>query len=135
MLVRTCVVGFVFALVVGCTALTPPDDLASGDSTEEELHGGCRLICPKCHPGEVCPLIACREDCHAHTGACDAQCTTSAECVHYADGIGDCCGACLPATAPKPATIACLIPCQTPITCPCVLGKCTATPVGSLSSQ
>jgi len=71
----------------------------------------------------------------AHTGACDAQCTTSAQCVHYADGIGDCCGACLPATAPKPATIACLIPCQTPITCPCVLGKCTATPVGSLSSQ
>jgi hypothetical protein len=31
--------------------------------------------------------------------------------------------------------ISCLLPCQTPITCPCVAGKCTPTPVGSLSSQ
>jgi hypothetical protein len=32
-------------------------------SIEESLAGGCRVVCPKCHPGEVCPMIACVEDC------------------------------------------------------------------------
>jgi len=67
----------------------------------------------------------------AHTGACTAECQSNADCVHYADGVGDCCGACLPVTAAKPPTISCLLPCQTPITCPCVAGKCTATASGA----
>jgi hypothetical protein len=65
----------------------------------------------------------------------DVQCTTNNDCVHYADGIGDCCGACLPRTAPQPPMISCLVPCMQPITCPCVAGKCTPTPVGGTTSQ
>ena len=41
----------------------------------------------------------------AYTGACVTECQVDADCVHYADGVGDCCGACLPRTAPKPAMI------------------------------
>jgi hypothetical protein len=36
----------------------------------------------------------------------------------------------LPRTAPKPGMISCLVPCSTPITCPCVAGKCTAVSTG-----
>jgi len=70
----------------------------------------------------------------ASQGACPAaECSSNSDCVHYADGIGDCCGACLPKTAPKPDQISCLLPCQQPITCPCVAGKCTVTPVGGMT--
>jgi hypothetical protein len=68
----------------------------------------------------------------AYQGACmsGTECQVDNDCVHYADGVGDCCGACLPRTAPKPGMISCLVPCSTPITCPCVAGKCTAVSTG-----
>jgi len=71
----------------------------------------------------------------AHAGTCATECMTNSDCIHYAEGIGDCCGACQPTTAPRPPTFACLVACMTPITCPCIAGKCTATPVGTLFSQ
>ena len=41
-----------------------------------------------------------------HTGECVVECQGNADCVHYADGVGTCCGACQPATAPRPAMVA-----------------------------
>jgi hypothetical protein len=66
----------------------------------------------------------------AHTGACAAECQSNADCVHYPEYVGTCCGACLPKTAPMPEMISCAKRCDTPITCPCVVGKCVETPVG-----
>jgi hypothetical protein len=65
----------------------------------------------------------------AYQGACLMECASNADCIHYADGIGDCCGACQPTTAPIPPVQACLLRCLTPVTCPCVVGKCVATPI------
>ena len=45
----------------------------SGEATstdQSDLAGGCRLVCPKCHPGEVCPMIACTEDCSGKPSTC-----------------------------------------------------------------
>jgi hypothetical protein len=33
------------------------------DETEAAQKGGCHTICPKCHPHELCPAIACYQDC------------------------------------------------------------------------
>ena len=70
-----------------------------------------------------------------HQGACIIECQSNADCVHYADGIGTCCGACQPRTAPRPDQIECLLPCQTPITCPCLAGHCTPTLSGGAFSR
>lgn len=45
--------------VVGCSAEVggPSNDPISTE--QSELAGGCHSDCPKCHPGEVCPMIAC----------------------------------------------------------------------------
>ena len=51
-------------LLAGCgvgVETSPAGD--SETSTHQALAGGCRLVCPRCHPGEVCPMIACVEDC------------------------------------------------------------------------
>ena len=69
----------------------------------------------------------------AHTGECVAECQTNTDCVHYADGVGTCCGACQPAMAPRPAMVQCLLPCMQPITCPCVMGTCVPKATGSSS--
>jgi hypothetical protein len=71
----------------------------------------------------------------AYQGACATECKSNSDCVHYADGVGDCCGACLPTTAPMPLTMQCLLRCTAPITCPCVMGKCTAVPVGGTAAS
>ena len=31
--------------------------------SEAQMKGGCRVICPKCKPGQPCPMIACYIDC------------------------------------------------------------------------
>ena len=48
--------------VVGCSS-----DVSS---SQDDLKGGCRMVCPKCHPNEVCPMIACQLDCNAKGHAC-----------------------------------------------------------------
>jgi hypothetical protein len=58
-------VAFVTTLFTGCAvAADHAQDESSAESTAQ-LAGGCRVVCPKCHPGEVCPMWACMEDCHA----------------------------------------------------------------------
>jgi hypothetical protein len=68
----------------------------------------------------------------AHDGAC--ECSSNGDCVHYADGVGDCCGACLPSTAPKPPMVSCLLACQMPIDCICSTGACTAVAKGGTAA-
>ena len=67
----------------------------------------------------------------AYQGVCTGECVSNADCIQYADGIGDCCGACLPKTAPQPPTVQCFAPCSLPTTCPCIVGRCIAMPIGT----
>jgi hypothetical protein len=74
-------------------------------------------------------VAACNAVLIAHTGECVAECGSNADCIHYPDGVGDCCGACQPKSEPRPLEVLCLVECMQPITCPCVAGKCTPTRV------
>ena len=65
-LVVAVLAGLAFALVA-CGSESGSD---STDSTSNSLKGGCRMICPKCHPGEVCPMYACVEDCNGKPAKC-----------------------------------------------------------------
>jgi hypothetical protein len=56
----------VAALVSACTASTDPEP---SDTTSSAL-GHCRVVCPKCHPGEVCPMYACIQDCSGPPAKC-----------------------------------------------------------------
>jgi len=71
--VRAIVAGLVVAAGLSVTGLgcSSGDEQPQGATASEEgLTGGCRLVCPKCHPGEVCPMIACYEDCNAPPPRC-----------------------------------------------------------------
>lgn len=50
-------------VVVGCSS-----DASS--SQTDDLKGGCRMVCPKCHPNEMCPMIACMLDCNGKAHDC-----------------------------------------------------------------
>ncbi|MFO0670683.1 MAG: hypothetical protein U0235_13810 [Polyangiaceae bacterium] len=54
---------------VACSSSQTTDE-GSTESAAQALTGGCRIVCPKCHPGEVCPMIACVEDCHGKPTKC-----------------------------------------------------------------
>jgi hypothetical protein len=68
MLVRFAFVAACFSLVLACSSQADPEPTNTTD--EQALTGGCRLVCPKCHPGEVCPMIACVEDCNGKPLKC-----------------------------------------------------------------
>jgi hypothetical protein len=68
MLVRVAFVAACFSLVLACSSQADPEP--TGQTDEQALTGGCRLVCPKCHQGEVCPMIACTEDCNAKPVKC-----------------------------------------------------------------
>jgi hypothetical protein len=48
--------------VLACSAGNEPVAEPTTESAAALDHG-CRFVCPKCHPNEVCPLGACVEDC------------------------------------------------------------------------
>jgi hypothetical protein len=48
-------------------ALAGCGSVADTDVFEEAAQGGCKQVCPKCKPGQVCPMIACTLDCGPHT--------------------------------------------------------------------
>jgi hypothetical protein len=54
--------GLAIAALPACGGDAAPEGAPEG-AIEQSLSGGCRVVCPKCHQGEVCPLIACVEDC------------------------------------------------------------------------
>ena len=76
--------------VVACSAPTPDEPVGS---TSEALGGHCRIVCPKCHPNEICPLYACIQDC---TGGKPATCVETQLCpIGYAWDSNAC--SCVPA--------------------------------------
>ncbi|MBI5512722.1 MAG: hypothetical protein HY909_03085 [Deltaproteobacteria bacterium] len=99
----------VAAALAGCAA-----DVAADPGTEvQELVGGCRTDCPRCRPGAICPLIACRLVCngrreclqtalciqgyHWDTNRCacvrdsgPSLCSTDADCRVYSDYCTGC---------------------------------------------
>ncbi len=59
------VVALVTAIFTGCAVAADHQGDGTTSESTAKLAGGCRVICPKCHPGEVCPMYACVEDCNA----------------------------------------------------------------------
>src|SRR5262245_47028662 len=74
-----------------CSAATegPTDPEIPGTRiSEEALKGGCRVICPKCHPGQPCPKYACHIECPPKTTTCgDSVCTGGKVCCNESCGI------------------------------------------------
>jgi hypothetical protein len=68
MLVRFALVAACVSLVLACSSQSDPEPTSQTD--EQALTGGCRLTCPKCHPGQECPMIACTEDCNGKPLKC-----------------------------------------------------------------
>jgi hypothetical protein len=94
---------------VACSAATDGPGTSEPASTgAQDLGGGCREVCPKCPPNQICPLIACYLDCHPKqkcvqnafciqgyqwsSARCSCvpipghpSCTTDADCYAYSD--------------------------------------------------
>jgi hypothetical protein len=59
---------------------------------EASLKGGCRAICPKCRPGQICPLMACTISCPPGRSLCGQNvCGQGEYCCNES------CGQCAPA--------------------------------------
>jgi hypothetical protein len=72
----------------GC--MTDSED-SSGQAgvASEALAGGCHWDCPKCHPGDICPMMACRLVCNGRDRmACgDTRCVPGEYCCNPSCGI------------------------------------------------
>ena len=100
-----------FAVAAGCGSA--PDD--GSVSTDEALASGCHTVCPKCPANQICPMIACYQECNGKPKTClqtalciqgyvwDAKscqcvsssptgssCTTNADCRTFADYCTGC---------------------------------------------
>lgn len=53
-------------VAVGCSA-SSDDSVATVD---EGLAGGCKMVCPKCPPNKICPMIACYQECNGKPKTC-----------------------------------------------------------------
>jgi hypothetical protein len=71
-----------FLAVAGCGV--PVEESAADEAA---LAGGCRSVCPKCRPGQVCPRIACYLDCNAPTPCGPAKCANGQVCCNESCGI------------------------------------------------
>jgi hypothetical protein len=63
---RTTILMFslVFTSLLGCAAEPVTSEGAEFATESGELRGGCRVVCPRCRPGQPCPRIACYMECH-----------------------------------------------------------------------
>jgi hypothetical protein len=69
----------------GCAADTDSGEPAL---TDEQLRGGCRYDCPRCHPGQVCPRYLCRLICPPGVSLCGATlCRNGDVCCNASCGI------------------------------------------------
>lgn len=68
--------------VVGCSSAPDP----TVDSTEA-LKSGCRTICPKCPPNQICPMMACYLDCSSKK---PGSCTQDSDCRLFDDYCTGC---------------------------------------------
>jgi hypothetical protein len=81
MITRSLLFSVVVALA-GCGAV------AESDVVEEAAQGGCKQVCPKCKPGQVCPMIKCYQDCHGAAQPCGpANCHGGEVCCNESCGI------------------------------------------------
>ncbi len=72
MAIRSWVTVFVAGLsvlAVACASSSAPGEDGT-KSDQQGLSGGCRIVCPNCHPNEVCPMIACEEQCYPPPPRC-----------------------------------------------------------------
>lgn len=69
------------ALFAGC--------VSEVGSADDELRGGCRVVCPRCRPNQPCPRIACYEECHGQNREqCgDSLCPAGQVCCNSSCGI------------------------------------------------
>jgi hypothetical protein len=81
---RVIVVLSMFGSVVGCVG-SESDTIGA----EEELRGGCRVVCPRCRPNQPCPRIACYTECHGQNREqCgDTLCPAGQVCCNASCGI------------------------------------------------
>jgi hypothetical protein len=91
-----CLSLLVAVFAVGCAFSSDPQQPdESTASQSSELKGGCHVVCPvKCHPGEMCPMIACLKVCPKSDGtvACGpTNCLSGEVCCNQS------CGICTPA--------------------------------------
>ncbi len=73
--------GGLAVLLVACSSAPEPTD----DTTEAQ--SGCRTICPKCKPNQICPKYACYLDCSSHK---PGSCTVSTDCRLFDDYCTGC---------------------------------------------
>ena len=76
-------------MAAGCVVSTESEssDVARSDA-ELVKTGGCHLVCPKCHPGDPCPMRPCTLQCApGHTKCGDAVCGATEFCCNESCGI------------------------------------------------
>ena len=81
---------FAVAGVAGCGVTEAT--VHSGEETlqlsEAQLRGGCRVVCPKCTPNQICPKIACRIECPPGRSTCGENvCGKGEYCCNASCGI------------------------------------------------
>ena len=106
--------------------------------TEGELSGGCQWNCPRCRPGQMCPMRACFLECHGQgdehrpTPCGDNLCAPGDYCCNPS------CGICAPFGAAC-IQIACAPPttggCQTDADCRTFSDYCTGCDCRALSTS
>jgi hypothetical protein len=101
--------GFSAFALIGCSASSDGNtgEIPGSRVSQDALKGGCRVVCPKCHPGEVCPKYMCRLDCPPGVTPCgDTVCRHGQECCNAS------CGTCV-----DPGTMCSQIACDGSGTC------------------
>lgn len=95
-------------VIVGCSGANDGGGEVPGTRiSQAALKGGCRVVCPKCHPGEVCPMYACRLSCPPGVTTCgDKVCRHGDYCCNAS------CGTCA-----APGTMCSMIACAPSTTC------------------
>ena len=75
-------------VLAGCMVGTESESEDFGSDQAALKSDGCKLVCPKCHPGEPCPLRPCVLECRqAHTQCGDNVCTKGEYCCNESCGI------------------------------------------------
>ena len=76
----------VMVFAAGCAVSTESEDVSRDDA--ELKAGGCQLECPKCHPGDPCPMRPCVMVCSPGHHKCgDNVCGAGEYCCNESCGI------------------------------------------------
>lgn len=82
------VAGGIGALVaaVGCSS-TPDSSTDEATASQESAQTGCRTVCPKCAPNQICSKMPCYLDCHTNK---PGSCQSDADCRLFDDYCTGC---------------------------------------------